>query len=408
MSEQRSEHSDQASQFVLENQGDETKLVIEGDIKVGRDPACHLVLTCNKGSRLHAEVLLSDGSLWVEDRNSTNGTYVNKERISERTRLEDGDILQFGDSRFRVIASGAQDSEDDEMGTVLANPESLRRMLEDEGISPAGVADDSPPDATVGPDDEIGKDSSDHQVPEQSPSAREAPVSADQPKPQPEKPQPENLQPENVGDDGHHDEAPDPASPDLASDNPSIPRSWADADQLEKASHTEVFARNKSFGGDSESGALHPLEAIADARLKTAPDMAVLVGLRDPIRGQLFELDHKGDTRKWEMGRGQGADIDIDHESVSGRHAQLIHENGRWKVVNMMSVNGTFLNDRKILSAYLSARDVIRMGAVELVFDARTENSQPDAQEKPQSGGLSSALHSIGNLWSRLISRFRH
>jgi pSer/pThr/pTyr-binding forkhead associated (FHA) protein len=39
-------------------------------------------------------------------------------------------------------------------------------------------------------------------------------------------------------------------------------------------------------------------------------------------------------------------------------------------VVNLMSVNGTFVNGRMVLSAYLKTTDKIRLGNVELAFDA--------------------------------------
>ena len=41
----------------------------------------------------------------------------------------------------------------------------------------------------------------------------------------------------------------------------------------------------------------------------------------------------------WEIGRDDTCDIVLDHASVSGRHAQIIHQNGRWKIVNLVSTN---------------------------------------------------------------------
>ncbi|MHB8329533.1 MAG: FHA domain-containing protein, partial [Acidimicrobiales bacterium] len=43
-----------------------------------------------------------DGGLWVEDLGSTNGTWVNAERIGEVTRLGRGDLLQVGGTVFEV------------------------------------------------------------------------------------------------------------------------------------------------------------------------------------------------------------------------------------------------------------------------------------------------------------------
>jgi pSer/pThr/pTyr-binding forkhead associated (FHA) protein len=47
-------------------------------------------------------VLLYGSKTVVEDLNSTNGTYVNAERISRRT-LKEGDIVTLGKSEFRFV-----------------------------------------------------------------------------------------------------------------------------------------------------------------------------------------------------------------------------------------------------------------------------------------------------------------
>jgi len=51
-------------------------------------------------SRRHALLVVEDGSLTVSicDQDSTNGTFVNRERITTPNRLTDGDIIQTGDS----------------------------------------------------------------------------------------------------------------------------------------------------------------------------------------------------------------------------------------------------------------------------------------------------------------------
>ncbi len=53
----------------------------------------------------HAEVSYEQGAWWLQDLNSTNGTWVNNQPVSphSRMRLSDGDIVQFGRVRFRVL-----------------------------------------------------------------------------------------------------------------------------------------------------------------------------------------------------------------------------------------------------------------------------------------------------------------
>lgn len=50
----------------------------------------------------HAEILYDQGSWWLQDLNSTNGTFLNSRPVRSRTRLAGGDVVQFGRVRFRV------------------------------------------------------------------------------------------------------------------------------------------------------------------------------------------------------------------------------------------------------------------------------------------------------------------
>jgi ABC transport system ATP-binding/permease protein len=68
-----------------------------GAIKtIGRAPRADFILEATLVSRLHCRVTaLPGGELEVEDLKSTNGTFVNDQRVS-RTKLEAGDRLKVG------------------------------------------------------------------------------------------------------------------------------------------------------------------------------------------------------------------------------------------------------------------------------------------------------------------------
>lgn len=73
-------------------------------IRIGRESAiCEIVLENPKVSRLHAEVVSVDGRVMLIDRNSSNGTYVNDQKI-DRTYLHDGDIIYFGGRNAIAVA----------------------------------------------------------------------------------------------------------------------------------------------------------------------------------------------------------------------------------------------------------------------------------------------------------------
>jgi pSer/pThr/pTyr-binding forkhead associated (FHA) protein len=69
---------------------------------IGRSEDNVLVLDGDDyASGRHARVESGLDGTWVIDLGSTNGTYVNGERIEGRTRLHEGDLLQVGDTELR-------------------------------------------------------------------------------------------------------------------------------------------------------------------------------------------------------------------------------------------------------------------------------------------------------------------
>ena len=70
--------------------------------QVGRRPDLSLSLTFPTISGLHAEIRSESGSLILEDMGSTNGTFVNGNRITGSTKLRQGDLIQFANVPFRV------------------------------------------------------------------------------------------------------------------------------------------------------------------------------------------------------------------------------------------------------------------------------------------------------------------
>ncbi|MFT4293845.1 MAG: FHA domain-containing protein [Micropruina sp.] len=65
-------------------------------IKIGRAADCQLVLDDDYVSTRHAQIIRTDAGYVVEDLGSTNGTYVNNERISTSTLFGTADTLRIG------------------------------------------------------------------------------------------------------------------------------------------------------------------------------------------------------------------------------------------------------------------------------------------------------------------------
>jgi FHA domain len=90
---------DDASLVIHEGAGAGSELPVDGELILGREQAtADLVIEDPGVSRRHARVLANNGSVIVEDLGSSNGTYVNGERISSPVELGAGDELQLGDT----------------------------------------------------------------------------------------------------------------------------------------------------------------------------------------------------------------------------------------------------------------------------------------------------------------------
>src|SRR5436853_6604733 len=75
---------------------------IHGTCSIGRTAANTIVLESPKVSRHHAVIHLQNiGEFWLIDFGSSNGTFLNKRRIHQPVRLNDGDQIAIGDEVFR-------------------------------------------------------------------------------------------------------------------------------------------------------------------------------------------------------------------------------------------------------------------------------------------------------------------
>ncbi len=78
-------------------------------IIIGRHPECEIALDDNTVSRRHAEINTRGVDFSVRDVGSTNGTWLNRERLAEEAILRPGDELQTGKFRFAFLAPRQDD-----------------------------------------------------------------------------------------------------------------------------------------------------------------------------------------------------------------------------------------------------------------------------------------------------------
>ena len=111
-------------------QGGEFPIVNDKPIIVGRSSDLDMVLVEDMVSRKHARITMQQDQIWIEDLGSTNGSFVNGEKI-KRARLKEGDRVLIGTSILKVIAGeGAQRADSTDAKANLENVAAARRTTQ--------------------------------------------------------------------------------------------------------------------------------------------------------------------------------------------------------------------------------------------------------------------------------------
>jgi len=92
----------------LEGSVDETKTIIKTPIThfpfiIGRSKSVDMVVLHSGISREHAEIFKKGNRLYIRDLDSTNGTFVNKNRISSDMFLSHNTLIHFSHVVFKLI-----------------------------------------------------------------------------------------------------------------------------------------------------------------------------------------------------------------------------------------------------------------------------------------------------------------
>src|SRR6185436_14514122 len=69
---------------------------VVGEILIGSDESCHLVVDLPSISPIHAKVWTDLDDCKVKDTSAPRGVYVNTERVEQEARIDEGDVLWLG------------------------------------------------------------------------------------------------------------------------------------------------------------------------------------------------------------------------------------------------------------------------------------------------------------------------
>ena len=139
----------------------------------------------------------------------------------------------------------------------------------------------------------------------------------------------------------------------------------------------------------------HITRGVTEEQARAAAVRPVTASL-EVVRGQFAGACFQVDRAVCSIGRGDDNDVRIRDDTVSLTHATLLRKQGVWFVVDLRSMNGTYVDGSRVSGEReLHPGACVRVGAVELVFRA-IESDERASVEPPRTG-----------LWARIKGLLR-
>jgi ABC transport system ATP-binding/permease protein len=315
-----------------EHSGKQFTLTREG-VTVGRDPSsCQIVLNSPEISRKNTWIGLDDsGRPTVRDLGSSNGTFLNENKISQ-TLIGPGDILRLGITSRTTFSLESQ-----------AAPKAAPGMPKPP-MPVAGAAVQDLANRTIS--EMVGTKVSkprlqlviDHYVVESYLI---------------------NEQGILIGRD--------PGSCTILLDHPSISRVHA---RVVHKGGMVLLKDEGSANGTFVDGKRIQEHVLAEGNVITfgAYHDKSLIFRDSRVDAHAFK-SLKLDRDQITIGRDAGNDVVLDHPMVSSFHAKILRTQGNYLISDLGSLNGTHVNGRKIQTQPLQPRDRITIAGFELKFD---------------------------------------
>lgn len=311
------------------------------EITIGRDPTNDWPLDYNAVSRQHAKFIKWGDSYLVEDMGSSNGTFVNGEKLSDGYLLSGGEEIGFGHSvKVRYEVAGAvreiRDSEVQSVEDLLPTAESV----------PAGLARTT-----------VGEVLPDIDVPPQLSVA----IAGSEPRMYTLN---KNKFTFGRGEDN-----------DIVIASPVVSRNHGTIEQTAQGGYQISVlpeAGNAVYLDGYPIAMPTPLTHNANMRIGgQTPGVMVSLAYISPSETAVAAAEEISFGTKTiiQIGRAPRNDVVLSVSQVSQYHAQIERVGQRYKVKDLDSTNGTFVNDVRIVEeTWLAENDTIRIGPYRYVM----------------------------------------
>jgi hypothetical protein len=105
------------------------------------------------------------------------------------------------------------------------------------------------------------------------------------------------------------------------------------------------------------------IDAAGGGGVAAGSGVGWLVPLEGPQTGELFQLKGRA-----VVGTAPDCDVVMKEPSISGRHAEFMATGGGFRINDLGSTNGTFVNDKRVTTSDLIDNDNVRLGRINFKF----------------------------------------
>ena len=326
--------------FVLRALANGEEYPLQGEMLVGREDECDITLNSGHISRHHSKINVSPGGVYIEDLQSTNGTYVNGNKIKGRVRLNVGDEVAFDDLLYRLCVQNSERAE------PVAPPSAPQEPQGEDLISrPFKVT------ASVEP---IARHFKKNEDAEPAPEAAARPAAAAEaaPGPGPGK----GPQPQSLAEIKRQQNNPFQNSGRIPGKKyPTEDEEGSEVTRIISPEHLERFMDRNRIEHEFNLG--------------TGPRLIVTTA---PLRGKLFELGAVVTGHKWRIGREINSEVYLNDNTISMDHALLVKTDDGYELSLVEAKNAMLINGQIRSKVNLAHNDKIQLGRVELVFKTDT------------------------------------
>jgi pSer/pThr/pTyr-binding forkhead associated (FHA) protein len=323
--------------------------IIGGSLTFGRDANSDVVVSGSQVSRRHAEIVVSPRGYILVD-SSTNGTWVNGERVQNQRLLARADVIRAGEEEFRFYADAAP-------------------TLEQPPVEPPGAPPPVPvaqaPAAAPPPAAPPAAPSVRPPVTPPAPPVPQAPVRGAAQListgyfPSPHARPSSNISP-RTGEDTALPDAPPMPRPVQAPPAASVP--------------TPPTPQAPQAAAPAAPAA----PAAAPAAAAKAPQSLAKFLIRSgALKGQRLYVK----VPIVNIGRAEYNDLVVPDDSVSSQHAKLTRREGVWILTDLGSTNGTMVDGERITADVpIAPGAFVRFGDIQLVFEPTDDDAGMDKQ----------------------------